>query len=288
MAEARDIVTDALREIGVLAAGEVATADEANNGLVVLNRMLDTWAAERLMIYTVTRTTWAIVASDGQYSVGSGGDVNVARPVHANDITVNYMDSTPDPDAEYPLRPLTDAGYAALDPKGQTDTLPQLFYYNPTYPLGTLTLWPAPTSTTLTGVLYAPAAVSQFAALDTAVSLPPGYEEALVKNLALRLAPSYGRPPDQMLVDYAREVKGIVKRANRRLVDMSFDAAVLFHGEGGYDIQRGSSLTGSSEAATRAGRSRLTRRGLSTGIRRCCSLRALRLSGFSTRPQALR
>jgi hypothetical protein len=205
--------------------------------------MMDTWAAERLMIHTVTRTTWAIVSGDGQYSVGASADVNVARPVHANDIVVNYVDSVPNPDAEYPLRPLTDAGYSALDPKAQTDTLPQLFYYNPTYPTGTLILWPAPTSTTLTGVLYSPAPVSQFAALDTAVALPPGYEEALVKNLALRLAPSYGRPPDQMLVDYAREVKGVVKRANKRLMDMSFDSAVLFHGGdvygGGYDIQRG-------------------------------------------------
>lgn len=45
MATARDVVTGALRLIGVLAAGETAQAAEATDGLAALNRMMHGWKA---------------------------------------------------------------------------------------------------------------------------------------------------------------------------------------------------------------------------------------------------
>jgi hypothetical protein len=87
-------------------------------------------------------------------------------------------------------------------------------------------------------VLYAPAAVSEFAGLSTAISLPPGYRRMLVKNLAVDLAPSYEKEVSSALYEAAVEAKAVVKRANRRLVDMCFDPGALVQGGGGltYDI----------------------------------------------------
>src|SRR3989304_6497560 len=137
MAEVRDIVAAALRELGVLAAGEVAPADEANSGLEELNRLVDQWAGERLLIYRVTRTTWTISATQN-YPVGPGGTVNVVRPVYLDH--VNLIDTSTDPDQETPLTPLTDDGWAAITQKRATSTQPTNWYYNQTFPLGTLSL----------------------------------------------------------------------------------------------------------------------------------------------------
>jgi hypothetical protein len=221
MATVLDIVTDALNEIGVLAAGEVATADDGAVALRSLNRMINAWKAERVYIYQTTRTTWSITANDGSYTVGTGGDVSVLRPVRIDHVAIS--DSAITPATEVPLRLMTDADYARIAIKTQTSNWPEAAYYNLTYPLATLTLWPVPTSTTLTGVLYAPQAAAEFSALATAVSLPPGYERFVVKNLALELAPQYGATPSQDLKEQAKDAKAVVLRVNKRLVEMQFD-----------------------------------------------------------------
>ncbi len=239
MATAADLIRASLREIGVLASGEVGSNDDIADGLDTLNRMLDQWAAERLMIYTTTRTTWTITASQTSYTVGTGANVAVTRPAFVSQ--VNIIDTATDPDTEYTLQRHTEASWAAVALKALTATKPTSYYYNPTFANATLWLWPVPTGTTLTGVLYAPARVASLAAQTTTVSVPPGYEEAIVKNLALKLLPSYERQPNPILVEQAKLAIGIVKRVNKRLSDAHLDAAALIghggHG-GSYDINQ--------------------------------------------------
>ena len=238
MATARDVITDALRELGVLAAGETATTDDADSGLQSLNRLIDQWAAESLLIYSETRTETAVVPSQASYTVGAGGDINVAWPRFLED--VRWQDTTPSPDAEYPLRKLTDRDWQRLGQKDLTSVYPSEYYYNPTFPFGTLWLWPIPTGTTLQIVTYHKAAVAEFTALNTVLSLPPGYRRMLVKNLALDLAPSYGKQVDGALVEAARESLAVVQRANRRLRDLTFPPdSLIGGGRSGYDIRQG-------------------------------------------------
>lgn len=236
----RDLVATALREIGVLAAGEPATADDAADGLSSLNRLVDQWAAERLQVYQVVRTTWTVVSGTGTYTVGSGGTVNVARPVYVDH--VNVVDTSPNPDLELQLQPLTDDAWSRVPQKALQGALPTSWYYNPTYPLGTLKLWPVPTSSTLLGAIYAPEAVERFDDLNSAVALPPGYERMLVKNLALELCVGHQRKPEELLVVQAMESKEVVKRSNMRLSDLQFDGGALIQGGSrtyGYSILTG-------------------------------------------------
>lgn len=228
MATCRDIVTDALRELNVLAAGEVATADEADSGLLALNRLVDQWAAERLAIFTNTRTTFTIVAGTSTYTVGVGGNANVAFPVFVEH--VNYLDTSPNPDIEYQMQPLTNDAYSRIPIKDLSSPRPTSYYWNPTFPLGALILWPVPSLSTLTGVLYAPQQIAEFAGLTTLISLPPGYRRFMVKNLALELAPSYERPVSPDLREQASDSKSVVKRANKTQMDMQVDAGALVQG----------------------------------------------------------
>jgi len=132
---------------------------------------------------------------------------------------------------EFQLQPLTDDAWSRVPIKTITAPYPTCYYYNPTFPLGALTLWPIPTSATLTGELYAPQAVAEFASLDTAVSLPPGYRRMLIKNVAVCLCASYEREPRADLKEDAIESLAIVKRSNKRLADMQFEDGALVQGK---------------------------------------------------------
>jgi len=158
--------------------------------------------------------------------------------VHVQDI--RFVDTAMDPDYEFPLGVLTEQAYADIPQKTQTSNYPSERYYNPTYPLATLNLFPVPTSSTLTGVIYHWAALGTFAATSTAFSLPPAYERMVVKNLALELAPSYDKEPSALLLRQAANSMDAVRRGNKRLTDLSFEAAALIQsGNGGYNFREG-------------------------------------------------
>ena len=70
MSTVRDLVSAALREINVLASGEAAEAADASDGLGTLNRLMDQWAAERLMIYQDTRYYFTINPGQQDYDLG--------------------------------------------------------------------------------------------------------------------------------------------------------------------------------------------------------------------------
>ena len=223
----RNAVTDALREIGVLSASETATADDLNFGFQRFNDLLDQWQAEELLIHKTTRTTWTIVSGTQQYTLGLGGTINVQRPVYIDH--VNYENTAFSPSLEFQLSPLTDDAWSRVPVKTLQSPYPTCWYYNPTFTtgLGTLELWPVPTAATLLGVIYYPDAVAEWATVDDVISLPPGYRRMLVTNLAVALSPSYERPPSAELQRGAMEAKAIVKRANKRLMDMDIEAAAL-------------------------------------------------------------
>ena len=225
MSTVSDLCQSALEDLGVLGSGETMDSGDLQTCFKSLNQLMDQWAAERLTIYTISETTWTIVSGTGSYTVGSGGDVNVARPVYPKQ--VSFRDTSANPVVEYQLIPFTDDDWARVSIKTLTSVLPTNSYYNPTYPLGTIELWPVPTSSTLTGVLYAPAATAQFAATSTTVALPPGYERFIVKNLAVEVAAKFGAVPSPGVVQAAMDAKRVIKVANARLEDMSFDPGAL-------------------------------------------------------------
>jgi hypothetical protein len=208
--------------------------------LGVLNELIDAWKVERLTIFTITRSTWTITASDGEYTVGSGGDVNIARPSLPNGIRVGYIDTSADPDLETILPLLSDDEYQSLPMKAQTSELPTAVYYNPTFSStgrGTLSFFPVPTSTTLSGVIYAPTPLDELSTIATTFYAPPGYRRFYITNLAKECAASFNAPVTDALHMAAEESKANIKRANIRLTELSLAGHNFGKANsGGYDI----------------------------------------------------
>ena len=209
---ANDLIGRTLRSIGVLASGETATSNEVSDALTILNNMVDTWGTERLTIYTVARTAFNLTSSTQDYTIGSGGTFNIARPVWIV------------------------AAWQQIGIKGTTSTYPTAFYYDKTWTagLGQISVWPVPDNSNAQLVLYTPTALTQFADLTTAYTFPPGYEEALRYQLALRLAPEFGVNLSPDIRALASQTFANIKRANIRPTVLGIDPALRADG-GRYD-----------------------------------------------------
>ncbi len=239
MASVGDAITDALTRLGVIGESETPASGDLAKGFSVLTSLTDSWGAERLTIPYIKRTTATITANQTSYTVGTSGNVNIVRPVFITNMAI--LDSSQDPDLEIPIQNLTDDAYAAIQQKDLTSTLPTCGYYNPTYASsqGTLIPWPIPTSSTLSWVLYHPVAIAQFSATSSTITLPPGYYEFIVTNLAFKLCSIYGVPPEvrEAMREEALAAKAIIKAANFRPMDMSMPAGAV-QGQGYWSVSR--------------------------------------------------
>lgn len=241
MATVNDLISASLRSIGVLAAGESPTFQDSSDGLVSLNGLADQWAAESLMIYTTDSGDFTFSGA-GSYTVGVGGNCPILRPVLHDLITVVWFDSslTPIP-IEYPLTKFTDDAWFNVTNKTMTSTQPSHYWWKADFPLAEITLWPIPSANAFRfGRIYYPQQVSEFTALTQTVVLPPGYRRMIVSNLALELCSDYGVDPAPSLVKAATDSLAVVRRANRRISDLSFPWDSLIGGSRGvWNIRMG-------------------------------------------------
>jgi hypothetical protein len=86
-------------------------------------------------------------------------------------------------------------------------------YCDYAFPTCMIYIWPTPR---LFGTLemWAYSVMPPFASLTSAIALPDGYEAGLRWNLALNLAPEYGRPIDQMVAAQAQNFKASLVQLN--------------------------------------------------------------------------
>lgn len=222
MSTVRDLIKASLRLIGASATGETPSADEQQDAFSSLNRMLDRWSTEGLNIYAITREEFSLTGGTGSYTIGSSGTFNTSRPVEIVAATIELQSSTPT--VETPVEIISAIEWAEITVK-DLQGIPTKLYAEGTYPLETLNLWPTP-NTTDKLVLYSKKSLTAFATVSTTVSLPPGYEDALVYNLAMRLAPEYGILIDAALAIEASESKENIKRKNIQPRFLSADSAL--------------------------------------------------------------
>lgn len=85
-----DIITRAMKDIGAVAAGEVPTADEAQDGLDLLNDMCAQWSNENMMVFYKTEIIFQTVQNTVQYTLGPGGSVGATftGSISGNTLTI--------------------------------------------------------------------------------------------------------------------------------------------------------------------------------------------------------
>jgi hypothetical protein len=285
---ALDLITGALRNLKVLAAGEPVPAQDAADSLQVLNDLLESWSIDHLTVFCVVENILTFTAGQYQYTVGnpvggtylatvttgsnvlsgtppaaitvggaiydsvSGGQnlipagttvtafdtvsVTMSQPATGSSTGLDVVTFTTPGDFAIarPLR-ITNAftrittvstgldypidfefgreKYNAIGLKSIQAPWPILGWYNPTYPLGNLYFYPAPSGAGELH-LFTDTILSDFSGLTQSINLPQGYARAIKKNLALELAPEYGKSPGRLLMDQARESIQFVRAQN--------------------------------------------------------------------------
>lgn len=208
MTTARGIIKSALRKIGALTKFDDLSNDEAVDGLETLNQMLGSWSNDGLIVFARSWENFNLTGGDGEYTIGAGDDFNTARPNHIIEAFVR-SDVT-----DYPLVIVNDSDYYAKIIDKTSQGIPDYLSYDTQFPSGKIRLWPVPSSS-LGLHLLSEKAFSTYA-LDDTISLPPGYESAIIYNLAIYYGPEYGQPISGEVAMLAADTLAAIKRNNAR------------------------------------------------------------------------
>jgi len=223
MTTARTLITQSLKDLGAIAVGETPTADEANDALECLNQMIQTWQTESLIVYAKNQQVFTYPVTGQQtYTIGPTGDFVTTRPIRI-DAALN-RDANDNDYWFYVAKDFSD--YAQLITKAVSAQLQTVLYYDPTYPNGTIYLWPTPNDSGYRLVLWTWTSVTEFTSLDAVITLPPGYERALRSNLAIDLAARYGRDIMPSLGVTAVDSKAQIKRTNMTIPTLKFETGL--------------------------------------------------------------
>lgn len=215
---------------GIARSDYTATVEQTAHGFAVGDEAYLSGANE--IAYNGLQTVETVPDADHYTFTVQGTPVTPATGT----ITAQAVQGTP---TEIPRAVITDAAYQYNQIKNMGNSQFTNVYYNPTFPFGTIVLWPRITTAINQLVLYLENIFTGFADLHTAYDWPsvPGYAEALTYQLALRLSLPFGRPVSDTLAHLAQETFGLIKRANNRLADLPSDAGLLtFDPRNGYNI----------------------------------------------------
>ena len=220
MTTALDLITEAAELAGILGSGETLSGNDADTCLRSLNNMIDAWNVERLALYTVQEST--LSTASGSFTIGSGGSINVARPVKLEDDC--YFRSS---GQDYPLVQMSAEQYSQLAEKSLATGWPTHIYFDAQVPLATCYLWPQQTSAIELHIRYAQP-LTEYATLSTDYDLPPGYRKAISCNLSVELnSGKFPRAIEPRRLQIAASSKRNIKRINRPAIRLQLPSVMV-------------------------------------------------------------
>ena len=228
------LATDAMFELGYLAADETPESFDTALAIRYFNRMLGQWNIDRLMAFRITTGSYTLTAGKSPHTIGIDpagvltADFAVARPTK-----IDYAHLLIDSKRE-PLDILTPQTWETVwNPSASGQ--PTAIYCDRNAPLANLYFDFVPDAAYVLELQTWQQLTAVTATTDELV-LAPGYEEPLMYNLAVRLAAPLGAKLQQATVTLAQEGRAAIARMNTPILLMSCDDAVLGTG-GGYDIK---------------------------------------------------
>ncbi len=209
-----DIINLALKTANVIGVGQTPLAQDTNDCFNQLNMMMAQWQRRRYMVYNLV--TVGLQATGAlTYSVGTGGDFNITRPVKLESAFFRMNKNTPLP-VDYPLEVLrAQEDYNRISIKN-LNAFPQYAYYNTGFPMGELYIWPVPNNQ-YEIFISVMVQLEAFQTINDQIVLPPEYLDALHWNLARRICVMYGLPITPELTGYAEASMRAIEEVNSQI-----------------------------------------------------------------------
>ena len=183
------MILNALTMTGEKVLGATLDTDEQRYFLSRLNSMIDSWTNERMMIFTLSQTSFALTASQGSYSIGNGANFNMTRPTRLVDPCfirdADGFDSA--------LEIIDMQAYGNISLKTSDGAYPSLIAYDYGFSgtsTGTLYFWPEPAAG-LSSFINTLQPLTNFSTVSQNLLLPPGYQDAIEHNFAVRASPGF-------------------------------------------------------------------------------------------------
>lgn len=237
----QDIIKEALELLGVLSEGEALSAATLENSLRTFNFMVDSWNTEKLIIWVLARNEFTLTVGTNPHEIGPGvvaPGLDAPRPNRIEQgqawIKGGNLGTT-----ETEMKVFTREQWAREYLSDQS-TIPYGLYYEPLFPVAKIWFTFKP-DLNYTIVLYLEQMLQQILSDTTTseLSLPPGYAEALASNLAIKLAPKYGKTTPVEVINSAVEGKASIKRLNQKPLYVRGDPELAVRGASNVNIFRG-------------------------------------------------
>lgn len=211
-----NILDPALRMAGISKRPGITPSDEMYGEMIpATNRMLASWSCDGHRVFTTAINEYDLIASQKIYTIGPGGDFNSARPLFIRD--ANFIFPT-NPQLRRPIKLLDDDEWSKIAVQDIAAAPPWYLYFDGGFDLnGRAKIYivgQPPTGYKLELFTWQ-ALKSDFTATTDAVIFPPGYEKALVSNLAIEAAMLY--PLESVLARNAKAMDKLEKQAGKDL-----------------------------------------------------------------------
>ena len=210
MTTALDQITGSMRLLGMLAEGEEPSAAAAQDGLMAMNQMLDSWSTERLAVFSTQDQMFTWPANTISRTLGPTGDFVGNRPVLLDDSTY-FRDPTNG--ISFGIKILNQQQYNGIAVKTVTSTYPQVIWTNMNMSNMDMYIYPVPTKA-LEWHFVSVTELVEPATLATVLVVPPGYLRAFRYCLACEMAPEFGVEPSPTVSRIAMVSKRDIKRIN--------------------------------------------------------------------------
>ncbi len=215
MSTGREIIQDALLDIGVGALGEDLEESIMNRSLRIWNRMISSWSAELGPIYSSTLDELTWTSGSDSMTIGTGGDLNTIRPIQITGVQVTVSG------VDYTLLPVSFEQYQMTPIKDIASNYPMVYSYQREYPLGKIFLYYVPESNIPIRIQSKKALTE--VDLDSTLALPEGYELAIQSNLTVLLAPAHGKVASPTVMRTAFRSMQAIEGINEDDTEMSPD-----------------------------------------------------------------
>ncbi len=218
------LVQDALFACGAYGVGDNLDNGDAQLVLRRLNRMLESWDTEKLSLWE--SAVESLTMSSGVTSYLTTSLPSTIRPTFVDSWYVR-LDGT-----DYHGDFISMQEYDDI-PQKTVQGIPRMCYVRARLGSQQLNFYPTPDAayTLFVSVRrkFGDVAGTQEdgtrVTLSTTLTLPPGYERAIVDNLAVDISPSFGRPPNPILMQQAVESKRTLKRLNHEPIVLDSNLA---------------------------------------------------------------
>lgn len=199
------IVTDALGKIYVAVGGETVSAEDLAKGIRVLKHMLRTWAVDGVRLWLINDQTVTLVAGTATY----------ALTVRALDVSQAWIRTDGN---DTPVRILTREEYNRLPDKTASGS-PFSLFVDRDLAATSVTVYPVPDATSAANDSLRVTTKYQIQDVTSGgedIEVPPEWTEALVYNLAVRLAPDFAAEVRPDVAGMAMELYAVLKGNDRQ------------------------------------------------------------------------